>query len=344
MKTKDIPIKNIYYMLMYAWDRAKEIENINVSKLQGDNLYELLALVLCRSISRIIKKGIYKEYKLNYEEASSLKGKINFDDSLKRNSFRNGRAYCEFDEFSEDVYINQIIKATLYNLLKSRDISKIIKIDIMKVYHYFNHISLIKLNKSIFISTKIHKNNIHYKLSIDICKLIYENMIIDEKDQQITFKKFHTDDREMAYIFENFVRNFYKRNLCGYSVVREDISWNVDEDIFKLLPKMQTDITVKNKEKVIIMDTKYYRKTLSQNMNSNKIHSNNLYQIFSYIKNAEAKGGMYLNSTGILLYPRVDNDLSLRYNIQNHQLKICTVNLNEDWQSIHERLLEIIAY
>ena len=37
LKIKEIPIQNIYYMLMYAWDRARDIENINIDKVKGNN-------------------------------------------------------------------------------------------------------------------------------------------------------------------------------------------------------------------------------------------------------------------------------------------------------------------
>ena len=67
-----------------------------------------------------------------------------------------------------------------------------------------------------------------------------------------------------------------------------------------------------------------------------------MYQIFSYLKNAEAKGGLYKNSKGILLYPQVDKSLDNAYELQGHTLKICTVNLNDDWQNIHNRLIEIV--
>ena len=67
-----------------------------------------------------------------------------------------------------------------------------------------------------------------------------------------------------------------------------------------------------------------------------------MYQIFSYLKNAEAKGGNYLNSIGILLYPQVDKELNNIYEIQGHKLKICTLNLNEEWFNIHKRLLDIV--
>lgn len=328
-------------MLLYTWDRAKDIDNIDINKVKGNNLYDLLALVLSKSISKVIKKGIYKEYKACYEETPSLKGKINFDDSLKRDSFRKGRAFCEFDEFSYDVIHNQILKYTMHNILKSKEISKPIKDEIMKLYHYFNEVSLIRINKNSFKNAKIHKNNIHYKLTIDICKLIFDNMMPDESDGSITFKEFYKEDREMAYIFENFVRNFYKKHLDDCSVVREDIRWDVKGDNLSFLPLMKTDITIKEKDRVTIMDTKYYRNSLAKNMESEKFHSNNLYQIFSYVKNAEAKGDIYKTSRGMLLYPEVDKPLDESYEIQGHTIKVCTVNLNDDWKCIHNRLLDI---
>lgn len=328
-------------MLMYAWDRAKDIKNIDIGNVSGNNLYDLLALVLGKSVSKIIKRGIYKEYKSFYEETPSLRGKINFDDSLKRNSFRNGKGFCEFDEFSDDVIHNRILKFTMYNILKSKDISKCIKDDVMKVYHYFNEVSLIRVSKSDFSNAKIHKNNSYYKLSLDICKLMYDNMMPDESDGGITFKEFYREDREMAYIFENFVRNFYKRHLDNCTVVRENINWDASGDDLSFLPIMQTDITIKEFNKVTIMDTKYYRNSLSRNMDTEKFHSNNLYQIFSYLKNAEAKGEIYIKSRGILLYPEVDKVLDESYEIQGHVVKVCTLNLNDDWCFIHNRLIEI---
>ena len=110
-----------------------------------------------------------------------------------------------------------------------------------------------------------------------------------------------------------------------------------------LLPIMQTDITIKMDNQVIIMDTKYYKNILTSNMGQDKYHSTNMYQMFSYLKNAEAKGDLYKTSTGILLYPRVDKELNNVYKMQEHFLKICTVNLNDDWKNIHNRLLEIVS-
>ena len=97
-------------MLCYAWNRVEEVKKLNLKGIKGNNFYDLLSLALCNSVSKIIKRGIYKEYIYTNEETYSLKGKIDFGVSLKKNSIRNGTAYCQFDEFTDDIIHNQIIK------------------------------------------------------------------------------------------------------------------------------------------------------------------------------------------------------------------------------------------
>lgn len=341
LTNKKIPIQNIYYMLCYAWNRALSKNVTNLNGIKCENLYDLLGLALYDSVSRLIKKGIYKEYIIVNKEISSLKGKINFGESLKNNSFRNGRAYCEFDEFSDNIIYNQIIKATIHNLLKSKTVCKDIKDRLIKIYRHFGHIHLIKINKKYIDKAIVKKNNRHYKLSLDICKLIYNDMIIDEKDGSITF---NFEEEKMAYLFEEFVRNFYKINLKDSKVYREQIKWNLEGSEMNYIPTMKTDITIKTGNEVIILDTKYYQKTLAKNLGQDKYHSSHMYQIFSYLKNAEAKGGGYENATGILVYPQVEKEIDNVYKLGNHNLKICTVNLNDEWENIHNRLLEIIKF
>ena len=58
----------------------------------------------------------------------------------------------------------------------------------------------------------------------------------------------------------------------------------------------------------MIIDTKYYKETLAVNFNTEKIKSENLYQLFSYLMNVESKGGVNQHCEGILLYPTVKGE------------------------------------
>lgn len=105
---------------------------------------------------------------------------------------------------------------------------------------------------------------------------------------------------------------------------------------------MKTDITLANNNEKIIIDAKYYRETMSINYDTEKVKSNNLYQLFSYLLNQEDNSEMNNLAKGILLYPTIENEYNLHYRFKSHDIEMKTLNLNSSWHTISERLLKII--
>jgi len=329
-------------MLCYVWNRLEEKETVHISRNDEKDIYNLLARVLISRLKILIRRGYYKEYISEEEETGTIRGRINFPQSLNKLSFKQARMYCEFDELSHDILHNQIIKTTLYYLLRLPLVNKNIRADIQKIYPYFQEIKTIHLTNRVFYQVKIHRTNQQYGFLIDICKFLYDSLLISDEDTaKEKFTAFNQNTPELAYLFEDFVRNFYKKELTNSKVSREDLYWDASGDDLSYLPKMQTDISIEVNNKKIIMDTKFYRNTLSDNYNSEKLISNNLYQVFAYINNSKSKYDK--KTTGILLYPKVDKDLDLSYTMSGYPMKVFTVDMNEEWQSIHERLIEIVS-
>ena len=71
-------------------------------------------------------------------------------------------------------------------------------------------------------------------------------------------------------------------------------------------------------------------------------HSTNLYQLFAYLNNLEARGGADASADGMLLYPAVSQSVRLKYEIQGHAVSICTVDLAADWWKLRAELFELI--
>ena len=48
---------------------------------------------------------------------------------------------------------------------------------------------------------------------------------------------------------------------------------------------------------------------------------------------------------GILVYPTTNQDIDVAFSYKNtnHIIRICTINLNQDWQLIENRLKEIVC-
>lgn len=342
---RKIPIKNIYHMLSYAWDTLKTDEKVDKNSSEFDNIYNLLTKIYIEGLKSIIKRGIYKDYIEKQEELATLRGKINTIESINNLSYLKNNMVCDYDDFSTNNNFNSIVKSTIELLMNNNKLDKEYKQKLKINRLYFNNINSIELSLSNFSKLRYNKNNIHYKMLIDISKLIYEGLLVREEDGTFKFLDF-IRDKQLANLYEKFVLNFYKTRLCKrYKVHSPHINWDISSDIQedeKYLPIMRTDIVLEDTTNNIqtIVDTKFYSNTLtnSQTEYSGKIHSSNLYQIYSYINNSDFTGEV----RGMLLYPKVDEDIDADYKMSNKRIRIKTLDLNDEWQDIEERLLSII--
>jgi 5-methylcytosine-specific restriction enzyme subunit McrC len=342
-----IPIQNIYYLLCYAWDKLEEGKKVNVSQSDYTNAIELYARVLINGCSHLLKRGLEHNYNDITREYTGIKGKIDFNASLNKNLFKQGRSICKFDEYEVNILQNQILKATLKHLTKIKTLDKQIKQEIWFYYLKFSNIDEIDIKPSLFSKVRIHRNNSFYDFLLKISKLIIENSVLDESEGSYNFIEFIGSEKAMASLFEAFVRNFYKKEQQYFTVRREDINWDampIGSSSVSYLPKMQTDITLESKNRKIIIETKFYINALNSRYEGDKFHSSNLYQLYSYLRNIETKmtHSKNIKSEGILLYPAVGYHLNENYILGTHKLSVKTVDLSKPWRDIEKQLFEII--
>ena len=117
-----IPIKNIYYMLSYAFQVLNEQEYKNLATEQFENTADLMAAILAKGISIQIKRGLGKEYISQTESLSTMRGKIDIAESIKTQSLLKKQMVCDYDEFSTNGTMNRIIKSTVELLIYSGNI------------------------------------------------------------------------------------------------------------------------------------------------------------------------------------------------------------------------------
>jgi 5-methylcytosine-specific restriction enzyme subunit McrC len=326
-------------MLCYAWGHLAEKDMANIAREDEKDIKHLLTRILLVKLRSLIKRGFYREYKSYQEETGTLKGRIIFQDSINTFSFKRGKMYCEFEEMTNDIIHNQVIKSTLYALQQTQQLEKQLKKEILQLYPYFAEVAVIEQNLRIFQEIKLHRSNQHYRFVLDICRFLYESLLLNEVNGESQFADFEREPKAMARLFEDFVRNFYKREMPEYKVYRENIYWDAEGEDTSFLPLMQTDISLESKDRKIIMDTKYYQHALTSNFGSQKLISGNLYQLFAYLSNHRKAQGK--ETVGMLLYPKTGKEIDLSYTIKGFTVKVFTINLNCNWQVVHERLLEI---
>ena len=98
---------------------------------------------------------------------------------------------------------------------------------------------------------------------------------------------------------------------------------------------------------VLIIDAKYYTQTMQSHYNVRKLHSGNLYQLFTYVKNKDKDkkfGNQPHTVSGMLLYAKTDEGLQPcdeKYVMGNNMIIVRTLDLNREFNEIANNLRDI---
>ncbi len=339
----EIPIQNIYYLLCYAWDKLAERDVVAVEAIDSTTLADLFARVLINGTNHLVKRGFDRGYVSQHEWTGRLRGRICFQDAIRRNATTSGRLPCDFDEFSYNVLHNRILKATMRRLIRTHGLAVECSEGLAQLCRLFSEIDDIELTSRVFGQVQLYRSNRFYDFLLKVCELIHRNLLVSEKSGTSKFMDFVQDKRQMAILFEEFVRTFYRIHT-DYRVKREDIYWRwiaADQVAAGLLPKMQTDISLTSECRKIIIDCKFTPEATQQHYDAVTLRSSHVFQINAYMDNLE---GQWADACEMmLLYPMMVSPLSADYTHKGHRIRIRTINLNQPWQGIHQDLLSLVA-
>ncbi len=337
-----IPIKNIYYMLSYAFQTLNESGYANISTEEFDNTADLFASILIKGINIQLKRGLNKNYLEVNESLSTIKGKIDISTSIKTQNVLKYKLNCNYDELSENCNFNRILKTTVFFLLKL-DVSKLRKKELKKLMMYFNNVDFIDIY-NIDWNIKYNKNNKSYHLLLSICNLVIKGLLHTQKEGKTKLMTY-LNINEMWKLYEKFVLEYYRKHFKLLSVSSEQIDWQLDDAKNEMLPLMKSDITICDKNHVLIIDTKYYSQYSQENYGTYNWKSNNLYQIFTYVKNKEYElKNKDHHVSGILLYAKTDENIQPDniYSMSGNKISIKNLDLNLPFIEISKQLDAIV--
>lgn len=337
-----IPVQNVYYMLAYAFQILNEDGYRDVATEKFNNVAELCATILSRGVSIQLKRGLGREYISETETLSSIRGKIDITESIKTQTILRKQMVCTYDEFSVNTYMNRIIKTTILKLLHA-DIDKAKKKEMRKLLVFFEEVDVLEVH-SINWSQQYSKNNQTYRMLISICYLVLKGLLQTTTDGCTRLMQF-VDEQRMCRLYEKFILEYYRKEHPELTASASQIPWQLDDDWNDMLPVMQTDIMLSQGEKVLIIDAKYYQHTTQTHHDKHILHSGNLYQIFTYVKNKEVELKAEPHEvSGMLLYAMTDEMITpdQKYKMSGNKISIRTLDLNLDFEGIKDQLDKIV--
>jgi 5-methylcytosine-specific restriction enzyme subunit McrC len=341
-----IPLATLYYLLCYDWQRLPEPAVLHATEATPFHRpLELLTQMLLHATRRLLRTGLPLSFNATEQEVSELRGRIELAPSLGRSLLPQGRAVCSFDELSPNRPLHQLLAGTLAALAAHPSLPLALRREVSQVRRRLPaSVQLLAPAAPVFASLRRQRLAAAESFLLHLCELIFETALPAlVEGSRGRFADFRHNERLMARLFEQAVRNFYRREQRTYRVFAETITWQAEAlhaPDLALLPTMLTDTSLESPARKIVLDTKYYAAALRPRYDQPRLIAPHLYQLYAYLQNLRPAPGQALE--GILLYPAATAAVDVRYSLGGHPVRIVTLDLHQPWPGIAASLLGLL--
>ncbi len=339
----NIPIRNLFHMLAYAFKELRQEEYRRLATEDFDHVHDLLAAILALGVGKQLKQGLHREYVERADELVALRGKLDVVSTVAARLARRRAIACVYDELSEDNALNQVIKATCLLLVRHGEVDESRRATLRREMLYFSNVADVELSRVRWDAFRFSRSNQSYRILVSICQLVVEGMLLTTSEGEHRLASF-IDDQHLHRLYEKFILNYYDKEHRELRASAPQIPWALDDGEGTLLPTMWSDITLARRDdpsRVLIIDAKFYGHSTQERYGARSVHSANLYQIFTYVKNREAGfGGRPHKVSGMLLYARTNEEVqpNQSYAMSGNRIDVQTLDLGGEFADIAAQL------
>lgn len=287
--------KQIFMKLLHLLHRLpnyKNIDTANFERKKKIDIFEIFIVMFLDEVGQIIKKGVKSDYTAQEDNLFFLKGKLRFNEHIKRNYIDKERFYVEYDDYNQNRPENRLIKSTLNLLSKvSKDFQNIRRIRL-----YMEHMNWVDLSMNVdndLRSIKLGRGMEHYKHALVWAKVFLKKESFSSfSGDTIAFSILYP----MEKLFEGFVEWWLNKTYSKLSIDPQSGGVDFVKSLFTVRP----DFVIKNDNIICcIADAKWklieYDRDFSQA---------DFYQLFAY-KHIFSQKNPNLNCLRIY-YPKTD--------------------------------------
>ena len=305
--SKEIDRRSLVNMLITTGFIDVEYSEIHSLDLAKENLLEILGFLFSVKLKKELSRGIHREYVLQNENLSILKGKLLMSNQIKNITKRNLKASCEYEDFTENNLLNSMFKLTTHKLIskirnfKTLDNLKIISDNFVDVKYTF-------ANQFNFKQVKFNRNNKRFYESFVLMKklLLSQNSLGENGIEDGFALLFEAQD-----LFEKYIGVIVKKEFDSTTKLQDTskklmIKKSSGNKVIQLKP----DIVIEKQK--IIVDTKW---KILNNQNRNGIQISDLYQMYVYLNRYSDIKKV------VLMYPLTHNEYINGQTIESYVLE-----------------------
>ena len=195
-----IPVDRVMFLVAYAMD-PKGWNSLVTQLLPDQDILESIVPALVHHVRQGIRRGLLQGYRREEDTLPTVKGSIRFQDQLNR---RYGVALpleVTYDEFTEDIEENRLLKGALYRLSHFPMRFSESQRQVASLRPVFNNVELTNYHGGA-PSVRYTRLNEHYRPAVELARLILDNSSLEVRHGEVTGTSFLLD---MNRIFERFL-------------------------------------------------------------------------------------------------------------------------------------------
>lgn len=347
MTDRSIAIRNIYVMMAYAFRTIRSEGDDRIMAEHFDHIHDLFAEILVRGVGTQVKRGLHRDYLAHSDSLATVRGRIDIARTAATRSTVRGRLVCDFDEYEPNTPHNQALKSVVVLLIRHGKVAAPRRDALRRLLPYLEEVTLIAPTSIRWNALTYHRANAAYRLLLGVCEMVVRGLLPTQDAGSTKLTSWVSDDA-MSSLYERFLREYYTFHHPELSPSGTSVRWDYDESRARgadLLPAMRTDVTLRRGKHTLIIDAKYYSRSMQTSMwGKTTVYSANLYQMLTYVKNADVdRDG---SVSGLLLYARTEatDQPNLDVIIQGNRIGARTLDLNRPWDELSAQLQAITTW
>ncbi len=306
-----IPLSSVLFLVSYACDAVRLLNQI--AELADDhNLVELLGVMLARMIQDATRRGLLNGYLSEEESVKAPRGRVLFDEQLRRHQRTTTPIEVRHDVYTSDVLENRLLLAALAFVGRMPAQSSIFRRELFRAQGLLGAVSRRWFHPLQVPSVVFTRLNRHYRPALSLATLILRSGSLDLGDRGSDGCAFLID---MNKAFEVFVRRAIRSALGVGVATFPDVAPLTYLDQDKEL-QLRPDLCLIDRHQTVrwVGDVKYKR--LQQS-----VASADLYQLLAYTIG-------YDLPEGTLIYAADRTAAAREYIVRHHQKTLRVVVLD----------------
>jgi len=198
-----VPTDRVLFLISYALDPARW-QDRTAAYSTAPEIVEGMAALYAYELRRALRRGVLQGYREMEDALTTIRGRVRFDEQLRRRYDAPLPIEVRFDEYTEDTDLNRVLRAALWRLSRLRIRSRQVRTTLAFCSAVLaDNVTLVDYTAGDLPDLRWNRLSQHYKPAAELARLVLAATSLEVSAGLARGTGFVID---MNMVFESFVR------------------------------------------------------------------------------------------------------------------------------------------